>query len=37
MRFTSAHNESRRFKYKVLARFGGSRVLAPARKTRRFS
>ena len=37
MRFTTAHNESRRSKYKVLARFGGTSVLATARKTRRFS
>jgi hypothetical protein len=37
MRFSGPHNESRRFKYKVIARFGGTTVMVPARKTRRFS
>jgi hypothetical protein len=36
-RFSGRHNESRRFKYKVRARFGGTTVMVPARKTRRFS
>jgi hypothetical protein len=37
MRFTARNNTSRRFKYKVQARFGGTTVMVPARKTRRFS
>jgi hypothetical protein len=36
-RFTAPHNQSRRFIYKVSARFGGTTVMVPARKTRRFS
>ena len=37
MRFSGPHNESRKFKFKVSARFGGTTIMAPARKTRRFS
>ena len=37
MRFTTRHNTSRRFKYRVHARFGGTEVMVPVRKSRRFS
>jgi hypothetical protein len=37
MRFIAPVNDSRRFKYKVHARFGGTTVMVPVRKTRRFS
>ncbi len=37
MSFSAPHNLSRRFKYKVIAHFGGTTVMVPARKTRRFS
>ena len=36
-RFTARANESRGLKYKVDARFGGTTVMVPVRKTRRFS
>ena len=37
MRFTARANESRRLKYTVHARFGGTTVMVPVSKTRRFS
>jgi hypothetical protein len=36
-RFTAPTSESRKFNYKVHARFGGTTVMVPVRKTRRFS
>jgi hypothetical protein len=36
-RFTARTNDSRGLKYKVDARFGGTTVMVPVRKTRRFS
>ena len=36
-RFTARTNDSRGLKYKVHARFGGTTVMVPVRKTRRFS
>ena len=36
MRLTTRRNGSRALRYKASVRFGGTSVLAPVRKTRRF-